>query len=168
MVNGTTFPLHKYFLQKTLTHGDANGPNIQGWTQTCRNKGRIYGACSYHLSHDLKGSGNRGYDLCFSVCLTLRCIFVARYPRFNLDTKMKTLSERILDAHTSKSQGETFCPPHVYTRHEWIKWLSSHDYVIEYAADEDKILQELLHTENRYVKFVLLDDLDWFLCVGKP
>jgi len=81
---------------------------------------------------------------------------------------MKTLSERILDAHTSKSNGETVCPPHVYTRHEWIKWLSSHDYVIEYAADEDKILQELLHTENRYVKFVLLDDLDWFLCVGKP
>ena len=81
---------------------------------------------------------------------------------------MKTLAQRIMDTHVSMDGGRHYCPPRVYTRHEWVKWLSSHDLVIEYAENEDKTLQELLHAENRYVKFVLLDDLDWFFCVGKP
>jgi len=82
---------------------------------------------------------------------------------------MKTLAQRILDAHLSKSVGQWYCPPHVYTRHEWIKWLSTHDFVIEYSKDETGHLQELLNADERYVKFVLIDNATgWFLCVGKP
>ena len=83
---------------------------------------------------------------------------------------MRTLGSEIVRRHVGRIlNGPETAQPHVYTRHEWLKWLTVNDFIVAYGPNEEEILKDILSYEHKAVKFVLIDDSNgWYLCVGKP